>query len=69
MTASGISDKNEKVYSKTLLHMAGKEALGIYDTFSWEKDVNDWKVSINMCGQVQILLQSLKKCHMGEPRL
>ena len=48
MTASGISDKDEKVQSATLLHVAGEEALEIYNTFSWEKDGDDQKVSIIM---------------------
>ena len=48
MTASGISDKDERVQSATLLHVAGEEALEIYNTFSWEKDGDDQKVSIIM---------------------
>lgn len=34
-SASGLSEKDEKVQSATLLHVAGEEALEIYNTFTW----------------------------------
>lgn len=40
-TASGIDAKDQKIQSATLLHVAGEEALEIYNTFTWDKDGDD----------------------------
>ena len=48
LTASGIDAKDQKVQSATLLHVAGEEALEIYNTFTWDKDGDDQKVSAIM---------------------
>ena len=45
LTASGIDAKDQKVQSAMLLHVAGEEALEIYNTFTWDKDGDDEKVS------------------------
>ena len=42
--ASGLSDKDEKVQSATLLHVAGPDALEIYNTFSWDTEGDENKV-------------------------
>ena len=38
--ASGLSEKGEKVQVAPLLHIAGPDALEVYNTFTWE-DEND----------------------------
>lgn len=43
--ASGLSEKDEKVQAATLLHVAGAEALEVYNTFTWEAEGDDKKVS------------------------
>ena len=48
LTASGIDAKDQKVQSATLLHVAGEEALEIYNTFTWDNDGDDEKVSAIM---------------------
>lgn len=43
--ASGLSEKAEKVQSATLLHVAGPEALEVYNTFSWDNNGDENKVA------------------------
>ena len=43
--ASGISEKDEKVQAATLLHVAGPEALEVYNTFTWEDEGDKKKVN------------------------
>ena len=42
--ASGLSEKDEKVQAATLLHIAGAEALKVYNTLSWENGEHKKKV-------------------------
>ena len=42
--ASGLSEKDDKIQSATLLHVVGPEALEIYNTFSWENEGDENKV-------------------------
>ena len=43
-SATWLSVKDEKVQTATLLHIAGTEALEVYNTFSWENDGHKKKV-------------------------
>ena len=36
--ASGLARKDGKVRAMTLLHVAGSEALEVYNTFQWDED-------------------------------
>lgn len=45
VAASGLSEKDEKVQAATLLHVAGPEALEIYNTFLWENEGDERKVT------------------------
>lgn len=45
VAASGLSEKDEKVQAATSLHVAGPEALEIYNTFSWENEGDERKVT------------------------
>ena len=47
-SASGLSEKDKKVQSATLLHLAGEEALEIYNTFTWDSDGDENKVNTIM---------------------
>ena len=47
-SASGLSEKDEKVQLATLLHVAGEEALEIYNTFTWDSDEDENKVNMIM---------------------
>ena len=47
-SASGLSEKDEKVKSATLLHVAGEEALEVYNTFTWDSDGDENKVNMIM---------------------
>ena len=47
-SASGLSEKDEKVQSATLLHVAGEEALEIYNTFAWDHEGDENKVNTIM---------------------
>ena len=38
--ASSLSKKGKKVQAATLLHVAGPEALEVYNTFTWEDEGN-----------------------------
>ena len=40
---SGINEKDDTVKSATLLHVAGEDALEIYNTFTWEEEGDDKK--------------------------
>ena len=42
--ASGLSRKDAKIQAATLLHVAGTDALEIYNTFNWESDDDKCKV-------------------------
>ena len=41
LTASGIGEKDDKIKSATLLHVAGEEALEIYNKFTWDEEGDD----------------------------
>ena len=41
LMASGIDAKDQKIQSVTLLHMAGEEALEIYNMFTWFGTLSD----------------------------
>ena len=43
--ASELSKKDQKVQAATLLHVAGHEALEIYNTFSWDNEGDESKVA------------------------
>ena len=43
--AFGLSKKEEKVQTTMLLHVAGPEALDVYNTFTWQAKGDDKKVS------------------------
>ena len=43
--ASGLSEKDEKVQVAMLLHVAGPDALEIYNTFSWENGGDETKMT------------------------
>ena len=43
-SATWLSVKDKKVQAATLLHIAGTEALEVYNTFSWENDEHKKKV-------------------------
>ena len=47
-SASGLSEKDKKVQSAMLLHLAGEEALEIYNTFTWDSDGDENKVNTIM---------------------
>ena len=42
--ASGLSAKESKIQAATFLHVAGAEALEIYNTFTWDDDGDKSKV-------------------------
>jgi len=42
--ASGLSGKDAKIQAATFLHVAGTEALKIYNTFTWDSDKDKGKV-------------------------
>ena len=42
--ASGLSGKEPKIQAATFLHVAGTEALEVYNTFTWETDDDKSKV-------------------------
>ena len=42
--ASGLSGKDAKVQAATFLHVAGPEALEVYNTFTWDEDNDKSKV-------------------------
>ncbi|KAK2549090.1 hypothetical protein P5673_030459 [Acropora cervicornis] len=42
--ASGLARKDGKVRAMTLLHVAGSEALELYNTFQWDEDDDNTKV-------------------------
>ena len=42
--ASGLGRKDGKVRAMTLLHVAGSEALEVYNTFQWDADDDKKKV-------------------------
>ena len=42
--ASGLARKDGIVRAMTLLHMAGSEALEVYNTFQWDEDEDNTKV-------------------------
>ena len=44
LTASGTSEKDASVQSATLLHIAGEDALEVYNTFTWDADSDDKKI-------------------------
>ena len=44
MTASGNDPKEEGTKSAILLHVAGPEALEVYNTFTWEAEADKEKV-------------------------
>ena len=48
MVARQLSDKEEKVQSATLLHIAGPDALDIYNTFSQGTKKDENKVAKTM---------------------
>ena len=48
LTASGIGEKDDRIKSATLLHVAGEEALEIYNTFTWDEEGDDKKVAAVM---------------------
>ena len=43
--ASGLSGKEPKIQAATFLHVAGTEALEVYNTFTWENDDDKSKVN------------------------
>ena len=43
--ASGLSGKEPKIQAATFLHVAGTEALKVYNTFTWETDDDKSKVN------------------------
>ena len=45
LAASGLSEKDDKVQSATLLHVAGPDALEIYNTFTWEHEGDERKIA------------------------
>ena len=42
--ASGLSEKDPKIQAATFLHVAGTDALEIFNTFTWESDDDKSKV-------------------------
>ena len=44
LAASGLSEKDDKVQSATLFHVAGPDALEIYNTFVWEHEGDERKI-------------------------
>ena len=44
LEASGASEKSEKSQAATLLHVAGAEAIEVYNTFQWDHDGDEMKV-------------------------
>ncbi|XP_065888776.1 uncharacterized protein [Dysidea avara] len=42
--ASGLSGKDAQIQAATFLHVAGTEALEVYNTFTWESDDDKSKV-------------------------
>ena len=45
LAASGLSEKDDKVQLATLLHVAGPDALEIYNTFLWEHEGDERKTA------------------------
>lgn len=45
LTASGTSEKDESVQSATLLHVAGEDALEVYNTFTWDNADDQNKIN------------------------
>ena len=43
LTATGLSEKDEKIKYSTLLHVIVTENLDIYNTFTWDNDGDDKK--------------------------
>ena len=44
LTATGISDKDNKIKTSTFLHVTGQEALDIYNTFKFETAGDELKL-------------------------
>ena len=44
--ASGLSSKEAKVQSATLLHMIGPDTLEVYNTFTWSNEDDKQKANI-----------------------
>ena len=63
---SGLSGKDVKVQAITILHVAGPDALEVYNTFTW--DSNDDKNKVDkIIEKFDELLQPLQEHHMGTP--
>ena len=45
LSATQIKGKNEEVKSSTFLHVIGPDALEIYNTFTWENEGDEKKLS------------------------
>ena len=45
LSATQIKGKNEEVKSSTFLHVVGPDALEIYNTFTWENEGDEKKLS------------------------
>ena len=45
LAASGLSEKDDKIQSATLLHVAGSDVLEIYNTFMWEQEGDERKIA------------------------
>ena len=47
-TASGLSDKDDKTQTSTLLHIIGEAALDIYNTFTFKAEGDNMKLDVVM---------------------
>ena len=66
LIASGISDKDDVIQGATLLHIAGKEALELYNTFHLDNDGDKIKNGENY-GETGSILQPKEKHYLGAP--
>jgi len=62
---SKLSKKDQKVQAATLLHVAGHEALEIYNMFSWDNERDESKVA-KIMEKFQAYCNPRKKHHMGK---
>ena len=59
-----MSEKDEAIRAATLLHIAGEDALELYNTFTWEDAGDDKRTD-----KIMEKLEAEKEPHLGTPRV
>ena len=65
MTASDNNSKSDETKSAILLHVAGPEALDIYNVFTWETEADKRKVDKIMEKFEAYCTPRRQECHVG----